>query len=399
MKLKTLFIIASLLIFQSVKGQELTVGDKAYTLDFEPLGAKTSITSTSDLKGKVILLDFWATWCGSCIVNMPHLDSLQAKFQDNLQIIAISSEEKDRLERFVKNRPFNFLFTRDGNQQMQDVFPHRMIPHSVLIDKEGRVVAITKPENINEQVIRDVINNEPIDLPLKVDNVAFDYSSDYFNRSDDEVEAFDIQPYNPNVPGFTKFHKDGRRITMHNTTITGMYREAFGMSSYRLVLNLDEAKVDWENTTNRYNVDILVSPEDKTRLKEIFKEKLLSTLSIKARKETREMEVIVLSLNDSVPFSLEQSVTEKKELNSRGDQYISNSSTLIEFADYLETYGILGKPVKDETGLTDSYQFDFSFDPENSQSFLDGIAKMGLKLKKENRKVEVLVIYEEKLND
>lgn len=399
MKNKVILIMCLVLTVHVTRAQSLNVGDHVPDIKIDLIFPEAGHTSTAAMKGKVVLLDFWATWCGSCIFNMPHLDSLQTEFADELQVIAISEEKRDRLERFSKNRPFAFSYAHSLDGIFQEIFPHRMIPHSVIINAKGQVVAITNPKNITKQVIKDVVNNVPINLPLKKDNAAFDYTSDYFNRDPKEVEAFDIQPYNPDIPGFTKFQKDGRRITMHNTTITGMYREAFDMSSYRLVLDIDEAKVDWENTSNRYNVDILVAPEDKSKLKDTFKEKLLSTLEIKAATKIKEMEVVVVSLNDSVPFSLSKSVDQKKELRSRADQYKSNGSSMEDFARYLERYGILGMPVVDETGLEGKYQFDFSFDSENSKSFLETIKKMGLKLKKEKRQIEVLVIYEETHND
>ncbi len=396
MKKRLTFIFWLAIVGQQLNGQVLSIGDNVPDLDISLITTDQETTSLNHLKGKVILLDFWATWCGSCIVNMPHLDALQNEFSEDLEVIAISEEERGRLERFAKNRPFSFTYAHSSDGKFQEAFPHRVIPHSVIIDKNGKVVAITNPKNIDRSIIQSVIDQEPIDLPIKSDQLEFDYTMDYFNRDSSEIEAFDIQPYNPDIPGFTKFHNEGRRITMHNTTITGMYREAFDMSYYRLLLLIDEAKVDWENTANRYNLDILVAPEDTERLREIFKNKLLSTLEIKGRIEQREMDVAVLSLNDSIPLRLEAAETEQRELKARGDQYKSNSSTLSDFADYLEKHGIVGMPVEDETALSNKFKFDFSFDPENSESFHNAIKKMGLKIKKRKREVDVLVIYEEK---
>lgn len=106
-----------------------------------------------------------------------------------------------------------------------------------------------------------------------------------------------------------------------------------------------------------------------------------------------------MTLNDSIPFGLAPAKAKKTELKSRGDQYKSNRSSLSDFAAYLENYGIVGMPVNNETVLSGNFIFDFSFDPESSQSFFDAIDKMGIKLKKKKREIEVLVIYEETHND
>ncbi|MEL7147447.1 MAG: DUF3738 domain-containing protein, partial [Bacteroidota bacterium] len=67
---------------------------------------------------------------------------------------------------------------------------------------------------------------------------------------------------------------------------------------------------------------------------------------------------------------------------------------LADFAAYLEDFGIVGSAVVDETGLDELYEIDFSFLPEDPQTFHDAIKKMGLKLKKEQREIAVLVISE-----
>lgn len=399
MKKKATLIIWLTLTAHLVVGQQLNIGDKVPNASIDLISPINEMTSLNDMKGKVVILDFWATWCGPCISNMAHLDSLHKKFAGALEIIAVSHEERGRLERFAKKRPVSFEYALSSDGILQDLFPHRVIPHSVIIDKSGVVRAITNPQNIDATVIQAVLNQETIDLPVKSDNIEFDYAMDYFNRDSSTIEAFEIQPYNPDIPSFTKYQQGGNRITMHNTTITGMYREAFEMSSYRLVFDIDGARVDWENTANRFNLDILVAPADSNKVKDVLKEKLLSTLEIKARVEKRTMEVIVMTLNDSIPFGLGLSNTEQTELTSRGDQYISNSASLNEFAQYLENYGIVGMPVKDETGLAEKYKFNFAFDPENSQSFFDEMDRMGLKLKRKEREIEVLVIYEEVGND
>jgi uncharacterized protein (TIGR03435 family) len=396
MKNKALLIVWLLLISQLSPGQSLNIGDKAPNISMVLVTSEKANISTDQLKGKVILLDFWATWCGSCIVNMPHLDSLQTEFADQLQVIAISSEEQERLERFSKNKPFSFLYGRDGDDELQEIFPHRMIPHSVLINAQGEVVAITAPSNITHEIIQKVINGEAIELPRKRDNLGFDYRVDYFNKDSTTIESFDIQPYNPSIPGFTKFHMNGRRITMHNTTITSMYREAYEMSSDRLTLEIAAEKVDWENTKNRFNLDIIVAPEDKTMIREILREKLDDALDIKARVEIKELEVAVLFKNDSIPFALTpKSADEKISASSRGDHFSSNQATLNEFRSYLERFGIVGLPVVNETGILGEYKFDFTFDPENPKSFFPALENLGLKIKRATRKIEVLVIYEQ----
>ena len=67
------------------------------------LNSEQSQISLDELKGKPIILEFWATWCGPCIPAMKKLDSLQNQFGDEIEIITVSAENQQRLEKFIKS--------------------------------------------------------------------------------------------------------------------------------------------------------------------------------------------------------------------------------------------------------------------------------------------------------
>jgi thiol-disulfide isomerase/thioredoxin len=74
---------------------QVKVGQKVPEVDFKSLlNTKQTNVSLSALQGKVILLDFWATWCEPCIKGMPHLEELQQTYKNKLQIITLTSENK-----------------------------------------------------------------------------------------------------------------------------------------------------------------------------------------------------------------------------------------------------------------------------------------------------------------
>ena len=77
---------------------------------------------------------------------------------------------------------------------------------------------------------------------------------------------------------------------------------------------------------------------------------------------------------------------------ARGDGYKNDGASISEFCEYLEQYGIVGMAVIDKTGDDKLYDIDFSFDPENNQSFRDGMANLGLSYSVEVVKTEVLVL-------
>ena len=132
------------------------------------LNSKETEISLSDLKGKTVILEFWATWCGPCIPAMKKLDSLQQDFKEEIEIITVSSENKNRLEKFIKSSNTTLRIVSNDTTHFQN-FKYKVIPHSIIIDKDGIVRAITSPENINKVVIENLISNNEINLDFKND--------------------------------------------------------------------------------------------------------------------------------------------------------------------------------------------------------------------------------------
>src|SRR5438034_9125331 len=77
------------------KTSPLTIGHQLPEIVFNSVtNYKSKTARLSDFKGKIIILDFWSSFCGSCINLFPHLDSLQQKFKNDLQIILVNTNSK-----------------------------------------------------------------------------------------------------------------------------------------------------------------------------------------------------------------------------------------------------------------------------------------------------------------
>lgn len=95
----------------------------------------------SELKGKVILLDFWATWCGPCRESIPHLIQLYKNYQkDGLVVIGMNVEkgEMDTVRRFVKSLDIPYPITLSPDEVQRD-YRVSGLPTTILIDKQGRI--------------------------------------------------------------------------------------------------------------------------------------------------------------------------------------------------------------------------------------------------------------------
>ncbi|MCB9136642.1 MAG: redoxin domain-containing protein [Anaerolineales bacterium] len=96
--------------------------------------------SLADLRGKVVLLNFWATWCGPCRIEMPTLQSRHEKYPEQLALIAIDFDEpKENVAAFVKELGLTFPVLLDPGANIQDAYRVRGYPTSVFLDQEGVV--------------------------------------------------------------------------------------------------------------------------------------------------------------------------------------------------------------------------------------------------------------------
>jgi thiol-disulfide isomerase/thioredoxin len=101
-----------------------------------------NIITTDDLRGKVTLVNFWATWCGPCKAEIPDLIQLQERYSDHLQVIGVSTDEgpTQMVEDFATQYGINYpvvMMTPELNQAFPGVMA---LPTSFIIDPDGRVV-------------------------------------------------------------------------------------------------------------------------------------------------------------------------------------------------------------------------------------------------------------------
>ncbi len=98
--------------------------------------------SLRDLRGKVVLVNFWATWCPPCRKEMPDLEALYRRFSPRgLVILAISDEDAAKVQPFVTEHRFSYPILLDPGRKVNETFQVEGIPKSFVYDREGRLTA------------------------------------------------------------------------------------------------------------------------------------------------------------------------------------------------------------------------------------------------------------------
>lgn len=134
---------------------------------------ETTKTNLSDFKAKLIILDFWATSCKSCLANFPKAEELQRKYGGEVQFLKVTCQPKAAvlpfLEELHKTHPSAIPVVTDDSA-LHQLFPHINLPHYVWLDQTGKVVATTTAEQVTAENIDYFLSNDNIgNMRMKVD--------------------------------------------------------------------------------------------------------------------------------------------------------------------------------------------------------------------------------------
>ena len=146
--------------------------------------APTEMLSLSDYKGKVVIIDFWATWCPPCIKGIPDLIELKKENKDsNFEVIGISLDSftrggatKDKVSPFMQEKGINYPIVVGDPQVAQLYGGIRSIPTSFVIDKEGYIVSYYQGLVSLEQLKKDIAKANSKDYVPDTKYVAPDFS-------------------------------------------------------------------------------------------------------------------------------------------------------------------------------------------------------------------------------
>jgi peroxiredoxin/outer membrane lipoprotein-sorting protein len=133
----------------------LKVGAEPFAFQTKTMSGET--ISPANYKGKVLLMDFWATWCGPCVASLPELQGAYNKYHaQGLEVVGISlDEDKDALTSFVKTNKMAWPQVFDGKgwgAEVPGIYGVKAIPFMLIIGKDGKIAAVNPRGNIDAAV-------------------------------------------------------------------------------------------------------------------------------------------------------------------------------------------------------------------------------------------------------
>ena len=340
-----------------------------------PAGSKASLES---LKGKVVIIEFWATWCAPCIAQMPHLNELARKFKNsNVLFLAVSEEKPADVERFLKK---GLIKTWVGTALPDKMFKDYKVsgmPTTVVIDKGGRITAVTRPENLTEEVINGILNQKEL-----IDNGNECKGGGYLAQ-DDGLLKFSLKPSKLTTPmggGSKKFgYFDVKGYLMKDLLAIGL-GEA---SSKRIVsqVPLPEGRFD------------LVAQVEKSRASQlplILKRKFESEFNIQLERKKIKLNSFVITMPSGPKGDLSKSTGGSFHLSASDGVLAARSTTLSTLLDHVEA--TINEIIVDKTNSKDLYNFLLQYQVGNRESLFRAMREMGLVISAKEQLIEVWVV-------
>jgi thiol-disulfide isomerase/thioredoxin len=194
-------------VIRFVRNPDQAPDFKLDNLDAKPL-------SLSAYHGKVILLNFWATWCGPCRAEIPDLIELQKKYGDKLQIIGLDVDDDDSTEvqKFVTANGINYPIGMATNEIRMQYGGVAALPTSFVLDSEGRVVQ--KHEGLRNPLLYEYEIRSLIGLPIPARVETFEDTGEIFLKHADRAST---------LPGvdLTKLTPEQRTVALHRFNAEG----------------------------------------------------------------------------------------------------------------------------------------------------------------------------------
>ncbi|MEJ5144706.1 TlpA family protein disulfide reductase [Sphingobacterium sp. MYb388] len=425
--------------------QALEQGEQVPDLKFISLvNAKKQSLKLSDFKGKLIILDFWATWCSSCVAALPKLNELQKKFQDKIQIIGVTDQKVELIETFYKQRVeiqnLNLVFpTETDDNVLANYFPHQTISHLVWISEDRKVIAITESNELTEENITKILERKVVNLKPKIDrNTRNDINIDepfflekvakpiYVNESVTDGGIRYKTIITKKVPGLTSIIKTFTgRVIATNTILENLFKSAYkydNLASGEYLTPFPNNKLKWEVGINTF-YDV---PKENDLMQEFYAEnqfcfelvfydyyngpkydwtklELNTIISNIMKKELqlwtgfysaiipREENTNVLKIKDKTKICSEE-IYSKSE-NVPGNLGITlKDSRMLNLKKALWYSLQLDDPLIDETNYYGPINMRLDCKMTNFEEVQNALLKFGIELKKEKRIVPVLVV-------
>jgi uncharacterized protein (TIGR03435 family) len=315
----------------------------------------SSDLSWAKLKGKVVVLEFWATWCGPCVQSIPHVNDLAEQFKNKpVVFISVTSENEEVVRQFLKAHPLKTQVGLDDYEVLNKAFHVQGIPHVIIVDASGHIAAISHPAVVKPEHLEEVLAGKKCSLPEPEI-----YTVD--NRSPEAVpnEApalFEVSIREHKMPAQIRgpicmWSKDTNGMKGKIATVESALHAVFDKSASQTILKC-------KLPGGYYDFNLRMSPGHSNELQNAFIASLRATFNLEVRQYIKEMPVYILTQENTNAPGFRR-VEKTGGGGQTGGGFRLNGTKMNGVANFLEA--ALGRPVLDESGLDGLFYVDMKW--------------------------------------
>lgn len=371
--------------------ESIQLGSLVPDFDINILTKESTVKKNiKDYRGKVVILEFWATYCGPCLPAMDHLASLQKKFPNDLEVINVTDEERWKVVNFLKKLPTSMPIAIDTDKSINQLFYHQLMPHTIIIDPQGYIKAITSPEEVTEEIIYLAKSGAILAVKTKAEfatnteNVTAMTVVQAEDKSFYKVAASALKEgVQPQINKKSDFEYE-----FINCTVPLMYQILYQTTrpnpNDRVCLEVSEQTKYLLDEKQQYCLSIKVPEAMKHRLGEIGMKNLEDIFGLKAKNENRTRKVYALSTNKDMTVTANN---------------VGMDMPLKDFLKLLWDTKVVDMPVVNESETADTSIIWVTDFPKEVSKVQESIQKLGFKLVPKTTEAACLVLYEDKSNN
>ena len=361
----------------------------------------------SDFKGKVVVLDFWDTWCTGCLESMPEIAKLKREFANSVQFISVTDQPQSVITSFLQRngQVRNLKLTMaTGDKKLSALFPHRLVPHIVWINQGGVYLGATSQNDLNPGIISSILKTGQAEFSdPKMDILNFDPQKPLFaNGNGGQPKVLFksmLAAYQPGLPSQVQTLIDGsnERIVATNTTPYELYCKAFAIPPYSLTPNriIYEDTALWRifsyqkgksKSSSLFCYEVTFPAKSENQAHQLIRNELDNWLGIQVTLENRLTDCYVLtSIANNAKALLPDSLIIKNSVDSIKSQSIFTLINLLNNQPGM-------KPVLDDNHLATKVTIALGSQLPGSKELNKALLPYGLILREEKRNLKMMIV-------
>jgi uncharacterized protein (TIGR03435 family) len=337
----------------------------------------TEVKSLDSLKGKVVFLEFWATWCTPCVAGVPRTNRLIESLKgEPVVFLAVTDEPADMIATFLKTHEFKSWVGVDEAKSSFKAFKNRSRPDGYLIGKDGTLLARIYPDSLKESDVRDAIADrfKPVAPRLSADD------AEPASRTKAETTLFEVVISSASGKRTMRMSEDS--LVANAMPFSLIVSWVWGVEQDQVIA--EHLPVD------SFNVRLMTPPGGFERGRELLRLAIESTFAVAVTPESKDTDVLLLALTAG-PGALRPTAGDasiKSGVMASGGGRVLGKMTMADAAKAL--WNSSDVPVVDDTGLAGEYSLDLEWSMKDNADRDRVLAAHGLRLLPGRRKIQFL---------